>query len=228
LHPALGLFGPDAAQTIFKEPAGLRITLSGQRASGEAVGVTPRFALSGDFEITASYEILEAAALPTGMGSGVKLWGQIGVAPPDAVTLAHVVRPDKSNVHVSILARGGRPSFKQQKSGATKGRLRLVRTGSELSFQVAEGDSHAFRELRRDQVRSDDLQPLRLSANTGGAVVPLSIRLIELTIRADRMPGRRYEPKGKGSWLVAGIAVVAVAAVAGVGGFFVWRRRRGT
>ena len=63
-----------------REEAGLRITLPADRTPNQPVGFKTTMVLSGDFEITAAYELLAADPPTTGYGVGVNL----GLAPDGA------------------------------------------------------------------------------------------------------------------------------------------------
>ncbi|HUT91538.1 MAG TPA: DUF1583 domain-containing protein [Thermoguttaceae bacterium] len=231
INPVLNLFGPNATQVAGSESQGLRITLSANRPDKAAVGVSPRFAISGDFEITVGYEILSADEPPSGVGAGVGIWGQIRSDPPQAMSVACLERPEKGSAFVTQFAHertpDGKRDFKQKllAGGAgKKGRLRLARTGSELSFLVAEGEGDTFEELHRVSVRPDDVKPLRITASTNNAACGLSVRLVDLRIRADQLPGaaKPAETGGWGVWLVAFLLIIAVGVT---GGFLLWLYR---
>jgi hypothetical protein len=231
VHPALSLFGPNATQVTSGEAQGLRITLPANRPDKAAVGVSPRFAISGDFEITVGYEILSADEPPSGLGAGVGVWGQIRSDPPQAMSVACLQRPEKGTGFVAQFAHertpDGKRDFKQKllaSGAAKKGRLRLARTGSDLSFLVAEGESDTFEELHRVSVRPDDVKPLRITASTNNAACGVSIRLVDLRIRADQLPGAA-RPAETGGWRVWLVAFLLVIAVGVTGGFLLWRYR---
>jgi hypothetical protein len=73
---------------------------------------------------------------------------------------------------------------------ATRGRLRLVRIGQALYYQVAEGDETSFRELFRSLYGTKDLEMVRIAATPGDS--PCSVEVIwgDLTIRAEAFPVR--------------------------------------
>jgi hypothetical protein len=235
--PVLRLFGPNAWEATAQEAEGLRITLAAGRPDKAAVGVSPRFVISGDFEITVGYEILSAEEPPSGFGAGVGVWGQIRSDPPQAVTVARLERPQKGSAFVAHfahdLAANGKREFREKlldSGGEAKGRLRLARTGSELSFLVALGESDAFDELHRASVRTDDVGPLRISASTHNAASSLTVRLVDLRIRADQLP-RTPKPAERGSLAVWLLALLLIIAVVLGGGFLVcrdwlWPRKR--
>lgn len=227
LHAALQLFGPNLPGVTRHERQGLRITLSKNRKNPAPVGIEPKFHLSGDFEITLGYEILTADQPESGMGAGVKIWAKTAAQEFQALTLAHVISPEDENRRVAIFAteEDGERVFHTQRWPAMEksGRLRLARVGKEVAFLVAEGESESFEELQRTTVGADDLASLRISVGAGDEPCGLSVRLVDLLIRAEGVPAASA-PKGKRSrgWLVAGLMVVACG---GAGAWF-WVSRR--
>jgi len=235
IHPALSLFGPNRTQAIERDAQGLRITLPANRPDKRAVGVSPQFAISGDFEITVGYEILSADEPPSGFGAGVGVWGQIRSAPPQMINVARLERPGKGSGFVAIFAHehdaDGKRDFKQKPltgGAGGVGRIRLARTGSELSVLVGEGESEELDELHRVSVRRGDVKPLRVSVSTNNVASSLSVRLVDLRIRADQLAAAAApaETGGIGVWLVTLLLIIAVG---GTGGFLLrryWLQRR--
>lgn len=222
LPPSLTFFGPDAARVAKPTADGLQIRYSDKRPVDSAVGILSRFGISGDFEITLEYEILEAGHSSSGLGPGVKLWCKIGNAPS---TLAQVMRPKKGNAFVSIFVKDGNQLFKQETTQAKQGRLRLSRKGAVLAYSYAQDKEGSFKELRRiHPVAKDDLRSLRISASPSNTDSPVSIRLTSLDIRADGLGAAATAgKKSYAGWIVAGLLVLLAVAGAGV---FLWRKRR--
>lgn len=230
LHPALELFGPRSSRTFALDTRGLRITLPAKRRDPAAVGVSPRFRISGDFEITVTYEILSAQKPESGMGAGVQLWCAIGGEDPGAVLLGHLVNPRKDSAFVTI-ARGP-PSEEEEPSSlkwfdatGKKGKIRLTRTDSILRFLVAEGATDEFREVRQADVGTEPLRTFRLSANTNNVPAAVSVRLIDLTVRADEMGGAAVQAQRSRSW-VFWVMGLGLTTLVGVGILVWWRRSR--
>src|SRR4051794_8932466 len=73
LHDSLKLVGPDVEEAITAEEEGLRITLGATRKGHWPVEVTTDFPLSGDFEVTGTYELLSARRPTKGYGVGVHM-----------------------------------------------------------------------------------------------------------------------------------------------------------
>ena len=226
-HPALNRFGPEAASAMRSESRGLRITLASGRQDKAAVGVTPRFRIAGDFEITVGYQLLAVEKPKTGIGAGIKVWGKIQADEFQAMTLMHALDPDGSGAWLAMFATGDDPKkrkfqMKSQPTRAQSGRLRLVRTGSELSFQVAEDGREQFQEIQRVTVATGEVVSLRIGANTSGSPTGARVRLVDLRIRASALPGKPTTlPRRRQSlwWVVLGLIVILAA---GGGGFALW------
>jgi hypothetical protein len=106
------------------------------------------------------------------------------------------------------------------------GKVRLVRSGSTLSYQVADGDSNAFREIDERELGTHDLNMIRVAADNGGSPTLVDVRIKSLTIRADSLPSQAAELKARSTirwpvWLAGGLMVILLAA----GGFWLWSRR---
>jgi len=242
VHHALTPFGPNRDQAIRQESRGLLIALPAKRRDARAVGLAPKFRIAGDFEITIDYEILSADEPTSGNGVGVGIWAKLRSDDDQTVALAHLIRPKQQasgaqqskpaagskvrNEFVSTFScEGADPEGKRDlkaKSLATDGhagRLRLIRTGSELTFLAAE-ENAAFQELQRVNVSTDALMGLRLSANTSGAPCKLSLRLHDIRIRAGELPGAASPKKKSKVQLVVWLLAIVVV---GGGGFLLWR-----
>src|SRR5207249_3434674 len=69
----LAMDGPTQDAVIDPADGGLRIKLPAARRSYQPVGVATKLLFSGDFEITAGFELLSAARPAGGYGVGVSL-----------------------------------------------------------------------------------------------------------------------------------------------------------
>lgn len=227
-QPLLAPTGPAAAGALRAEPQGLRITLASKRPHLDPVGVHTRFAVRGDFEITAAYELLKADEPPKGFGSGARLFIQFDSPTKDVASLSRVVRPKEGEAFLAYHVRTGTDGKQQQQSRSGKatsatGRLRVVRTGNRLSYQVADSREE-FRELYSTDVGGGDLLGVSLTATTGGERCGADLRWVDLNVRADRLPSQGGPaPPGRTIWWVG--MVVAGILLAGTG-VAIWRRRR--
>jgi hypothetical protein len=101
--------------------------------------------------------------------------------------------------------------------------LRLVRTGSTLSFRVAEGSSDAFLDLWETEIGEDDLEIVRFAADNGGSPTLVDVLITEVKITSDdqgvpdELPPR---PSRWPLWIGLGVGVVLLG-----GGYWYWRQR---
>lgn len=213
-QPVLVPVGSGAEQALRGDGQGLRITLAANRPQMDPVGVRTRFGLRGDFEITATCQMGKTDRPTKGIGAGARLYLRFDSANRDLVSLSRVVRVKEGDsflaYHVDT-PRGGkqRDKFRVAEAKSLAARLRLVRTGETLSYQVAE-DQGDFQEIQSVDVGPGDVLDVWLTATTGGDRCAVDVRWGELRIVAEKLP------------IQAGVAghsrrVWWIAAVVGVG-----------
>jgi hypothetical protein len=228
LPPLLHPFGRNAKRLIQPQAGGLRITLPANRGAGDGVGVSPRCAASGDFEIRVAYELLSVEPPNAGYGSGVFLYVALKSDREDAFTLARAHRQREGSVYlVNQLYRKGDKVVQKPRTFPTptrSGQLCLRRVGAKVHYLVADGAGE-LREIAEAEVGKDDVQVIRLAANTGGSATGLDVRLFEFHLNAKKLPNAPAPPAGSGqSWLLAGGAVILGLGV--VAGLLYWRWSR--
>ncbi|HYT94911.1 MAG TPA: DUF1583 domain-containing protein [Gemmataceae bacterium] len=211
---------------------GWRITLPANHVNKLPVGIVPRFGVRGDFEITLAFDILRVDRPTAGNGAGVSIYITMVSPTREAATLGRLVRRGGEHVFFSHRAttpeggnrehHGGRPLV----TDASSGRLRLTRTGSLLSYQVAQGESNVFREVYQTEFGTADLDLVRFAADNGGSPTVVDVRIKSVSIRSDELGSPRREPPEADDWslwIVAGVVIVLLAA----GGYGLhWRSRR--
>jgi hypothetical protein len=241
LHPSLRLIGPDADVVSRFEDQGLRITLPADRGKPHyPVEVVTTFPLSGDFEITGTYELLSAAQPTEGYGVGVSL----NLADTEArnkfakVARANLVKAG-SVFQSEHWTNEPRRFYKVQvKPTESKlGRLRLVRKGASMRYLAADGTEGDFLEIwSQTNFGTEDLEHVHfVVADSGKPGNPIDARLIDLRIASPRLPVEQAPPTVPSSatpqtgggrfWVVAlvigGLVVTLVLVGLGV------RRSRG-
>jgi Protein of unknown function (DUF1583) len=220
-------------QQTKEEPQGLRISVPGenQEKGQRQVGIATRFRLKEDFEITTSYEILQADAAATGNGGGVSLYIMGPEPAKNAVMVSNWFRPKSLSdpegfayqcEHNYTPEQGNRRfdfSTERFSTQAHSGKLRLVRRGSVVIGLVAEEGSDEFRELRRIEYGAHEVKLIRVAADTRDPNYPVEVRIHNFEIRAADIPpeaalnnasglgtsdGSDTTPKSEGrGWLVA-------------------------
>lgn len=174
-------------ESIQREPQGLRMTLRADSEDG-MVGVANRFPIRGDFEITASYEIVNFEPPLVGYGAGPGIYIKTLSSDDNTAVLARLIRVQEGNVLSAYFAtnrpdgsRWHQPSF--TKTDATSGVLRMVRTGDSLKYYVAGPDSKDFKLLRSAPLGSQDVAIVRLGVDQGGSNANVEVLWKDLTIR---------------------------------------------
>jgi len=249
LHPALMMWGPDADEVSKFEAEGLRITLPATRPVNQPVDVATTFALSGDFEVTGTYELLSATQPNKGYGVGVGL----NIADNDArdkfANVARSMQPKHGSVYKSEY--WVHPPLKDyqalSKPTASRiGQLRLVRQGPALRCLAADGLEGNFQEIFSiPQFGTEDMAHVHFSVNDSGTPGnAVDVRLIDLKIRAADFipdpgdtnlppasasaPTLGSEPQrkpGSRKWLAA-LAIMGLLVISTFGVFLVVRRLR--
>lgn len=253
----LKTFGADTADVSKKEDEGLRFTLTAKRVWRGPVGMQLNIPLSGDFEITARYEILAAERPPVGnpgVGVGFNVandadlqklakFGRFTLAKFGDIFLVetwHKDLPKDNPLRV----------WKQEPSKLNTGLIRIKREGAILHYLAADGVDGNFQEVVSREFTDRDLRHVRLLVTNNNSPALIDVRLVDLRIRNDippnaaAAPGAPIAPKDPpgnhdanlatgpvvSMWLIV-IAIVGVAGIfvlfALVGGWLLLRSRRG-
>jgi DNA-directed RNA polymerase subunit RPC12/RpoP len=242
LLPALKLIGPDIDTVVKPEDLGLRITLPKTRAVNQPIAVMPTFSLTGDFEITGTYELLSADQPAKGYGVGVNLsiatneaWDRFG-------KVSRLLRAQEGSVYWTEFWRHDPPKdykVSSVPSDAKAGQLRLVRAGATVRFLVADGRGNEFRELAQRDFGAEDVAQVRFAVSDSGPGNAIDVRLVDLRIRSRIVPGAGVvagvpgaaglEKRADRGWLMAalliGVAIVVFVSLAGAAAFFLRKRR---
>jgi serine/threonine-protein kinase len=185
------LYVPEGDPEVI-EPSAQGLLLRVPEGFGKPVGVATRFGVRGDFEITASFEVMPGEPPETGHGLGAEL-----LAKPEGdwntfVSMARYRRAHDSIFALTHFFRIGdeaRHDGEYPTTTETSARFRLVRRGSALYYLVAGGDSDDFRELFRTRFGTQDLELVRLAATPGGSRRGVDVIWKDLTIKARELPG---------------------------------------
>ncbi|MEA3156704.1 MAG: hypothetical protein QOK44_4293 [Betaproteobacteria bacterium] len=240
LHPSLKLAGPDVKAVARPEDLGLRITLPATRAVNHPVQVTTQFSLSGDFEITGTYELLAADLPKDGYGVGISLNIATDEERTKFAKVARAMRVKEGSVYVTEF--WNRPSKAYKASSVPtevkSGQLRLVRKGKLVQFLVADGPGNEFREIKQQQFGDEDVAHARFVVTDSGSPNAIDARLVDLKIRAAKLtpdpvtdpppaPAVQEPRPGSSVWMTLSIAFGTFLLIAIlVGALLVASRRR--
>jgi serine/threonine protein kinase len=224
------------------ERSGVRITMAPENRVPRPTGIVANFKVQGDFEITGTYEILKADRPKTGYGVGVSMYAAINPDDNDAVSLARRVMTSGKTMFLSdrMQPPNEPPPHKTNTlaSRTTTGELRLKRVGAQILFLVREGDDRQFALVEALPWKRFDIRWIQFGGNTGSAKnCGLDVRLLDLTIRAEALPGAVETVEdsstgevgvfGKRGWLTAGLVMgLTLSICIFVGVWFSFRGRR--
>jgi serine/threonine-protein kinase len=210
LPGAVRPFGPQAGRVVREEPDGLRITLSRDRPHKQSVGVTLAQAVSGDFEVTATVEILQADVPPPfGFGAGVLMTAD------ETARIGRLNRARKEQVALWdqwIKEEGKKPKLigDIMPCPANVVRLRMKRIGSTLAYLWApEADGGDFQLMHEGEFRSDDVRVIKVMASTGSQPCDVDVRILELRVATAPTMAQVI------GWMAGTMAAVVVGGAAG-------------
>jgi hypothetical protein len=206
---------------VKSEPEGLRITLPKDRKNLAPVVVGTRLGIQGDFEITATLEILQADRPKGGFGVGASLF--INKADPafEGATVGRLVKPD-GNAEVfwdrgfGKTKEGLQFDIDQRPCSETKLRLRLKRTGARLAYFLGKGfDTDVYEALPPKEFGGNDIEKVIVRVSTGQQPMPVDVRLIDLRIRsgaapATPIPVAAATVESSRGWLLAALFALVV------------------
>lgn len=229
------LDGLDPADCVNVEPEGLRMTFpTGHAGKRMGTGLATTFPVRGDFEITMSYEIVkEPKPADAGDGTALYLWADLNKPTMNRAMLSRADWPGPMfTIWVHLSDEGAaKPKVDNMKTfptTLTKGRLRMVRTGSLLAHYVADAEGGEFTLLDEHPFGAEELERVRIGGYTGGVAAALDFRITDLRIRAQSLPTfpAAAPPPRKGRLAVALAAALAATFAAGVWLFARKYRRR--
>ena len=221
LPPFFQQIGVDERTLIRPEEEGLRITLPQNRRRTDYAGVLLPYPLQGDFEITTGYEILHANRPEQGHGVGFSLYLTTATALRGGLGFERLSRSNEGEVFLSTrmtTTPDGNEQYHHNfhETTSKSGRLRLVRTGAEVSFFAADGAGE-FRKVFVNHLGPEDLQTVRLAAYPGYAHNLVDLRIHDLRIRkltaaeSQAVVDRSIEPENGGPG--AGLSLILVVSL---------------
>ncbi len=237
IPPEMYLAGAVGNAEVRPEPEGLRITLKGDRPNPIGrVGLEMKTVVRGDFEIMAGYEILQGARPTKGYGVGFEMFAHTLHTPQRGIGAYRMARVKEGDVYFisrSYHHDDGTPGWEQDSlaTSATAGRLRLTRTGNEVTAWAAEGIG-PFKELRTMRLGPEDITVLWFMAYTGHQAYPLDLRITDVAIRSTgTLPapaaaaGDSAPPASSKYWRLLALALLLLLMAAA--GLWLYLRRRG-
>jgi hypothetical protein len=192
-------FGSNTHRAMRTDFRGLRISPVDPE-SRIPVGLVARVGVRGDFEITMTFEVLRLYKPAGGNDAGLSIYVSSASLTKEAATLGRFVRTDGEQIilcHHASTPQGEerRHQGKRVPKTALTGQLRLVRRGTLLSYQFAEGTASAFQELYQTEWVGEDLDTVRFAMENGNPPTVVDVLIRAVSIRADDFGPARPVPQ---------------------------------
>jgi serine/threonine protein kinase len=241
--PSLVLAGPNVDEVAKTDAQGLRVTIPAGMADTRPVVVELEKRMRGDFEIALSYELIAVGKPVPRYGAGVMML--VGFHSPSPLNArlgrSRQLTGEQFGAHKLVTGPDGKEKYvnnAHRSATRSRGKLRLVRNGSTLHYQVAE-DGDNWMRIQSVEIGTDDVKTVQLHCFTMYTPIALDVRLIELTIDADEFPnGMGSERVATGAtipevppetekkgWL-AGTVILGLLMALSLGGWLFLRPRR--
>ena len=215
--PAVALIGPEAQTQVQTDAEGLRITLPAGRKDCWNVGVELPVRLRGDFAIDVGFELLAIGDTIPDPAAGVQMRLTLAGSntifalarlrnryAPQRASRFQVVGHDGETFaayRIGILPKGNeKHEGPNVRAVEPRGRLKLLRTGSQLHSLVSDGGS-PYQRIQSEEVGTGDVDSLRLVGFSGWGPVAVDVRFTDLVIEAEQLPDG---VPGRLSWSKAG------------------------
>jgi hypothetical protein len=209
-------YGYLPTRSIIRDNAGIRIWLPTATPGVGQTGLYSYFAVAGDFEFSANYELLDLPPPQGGYGASVAIVVD-SQGPGGSVTLARGQAPQQSPGYLVTRGLPGDvgPTYETNHypSTAKAGRLVLRRAKAEVTCLVSDGPAAELRELCRLPFVPDTVRQVRLYGDAGGSRTAVDARLTRIKLTATEIAGGApvFEPP-QSHWLLwAGGGGVAAA-----------------
>src|SRR5262245_11651807 len=227
LTEKLTLFGVDAEEYVKPEVGGLRITPPPDGKQTFGWGVAGRFMLSGDFEVTGTYELITTDPPTQGGGVGVALNLEHGQK--KFAKIGRFRRSWDGDQYVAESRVGIPDQFRapHEPTQTRTAQLRFVRKGAMLHFLVADAPDAEFREILQTEFGDEDLDMVRFIANNNKSPTALDVRLLDLTIKSGNLiPAQTLDLSRAGLVQALLVGLLATLLLASIGIWIYTRRRR--
>jgi hypothetical protein len=186
LPPEMMVRPRGAERFIRSEAEGLRVTLPKDRDNLEPVKLSTRFGVTGDFEITATVEILHAEKLPEGAwGVGAALFLNKVEPTNQGASFGRLSRgAGKEVIYYDLFGKPGEADIAFAPCHEKLVRLRMKRTASRVAYLLGNGIAGENFAAVGAKDFGDDIQQVTVRILTGKMPYSVDVRLIDLRVRS--------------------------------------------
>jgi RNA polymerase sigma factor (sigma-70 family) len=197
-------YGPTPERYVRPEEEGLRMTLPAEGGPAEPVGILLRYPVQGDFELDATFDVLDIGA-PVKDPAGVTLYLLVDSGDRDGIQLGQLrwsPQVTQIGVSVRINAEGGHGRrYKEGKTlapGSAEGlvRFHVTRRGSRFAYFAARGGADELEPIDEREVSAANLLMVRLAVDPGWSPgVPVDAHLVDFAMSGTCVG---YDPSAPG------------------------------
>ena len=197
--------GPRPERFVRFEPEGLRISLPAANGPAQPLGVALRPIVRGDFELEATFELLQVVRPNEGPGVGLTVYFFMDDEEWNGLWFGKMQDKVRGPVFLVGHRTGDRSQGEERvdqftdtlvaRKEAGVFRLRVERRGSVFRCFAAEGESGAFRLMRTLDASDKDVRIVRFAADPGW--LPNALvdgRLVEFTLKAEQLVEPQADP----------------------------------
>lgn len=224
-----GRFGPRSTKVVIVESnGGIRLYLPAESKGAKQAGMYSYFALAGDFEVSANYELINVPMPTKGYGAGFGLAVDTGGLEGDVSVRRGQWIGEGEGIQV---IRGqnldGEMSYETKffPTKTKKGRIVLRREKDEIVLRVADKPFGEAIELYRVPFTETTIRSLRVYADSGGSPTIVDGRITNLTATAAEITGGIPE-RDRDEFPIWVIILSIVLAI--ILGLLVWYLTRGS
>lgn len=183
--------GPGGRQFVRRGPKGWTISVP-ESSPTEAIGLTTKAVIHGDFMLEAAYDIEAIEQPENGAGVGPSLYVAVEGGAKNAAQLARLNRVKEGPVVSSAFlftSKNGRRRHDVEFSPCevSKGRLRLERRGAAMTYSYQEPNGQ-WSQTRQVEFGLQSISTMRLALERGGEATPATIHWTDISLRLHELP----------------------------------------
>jgi hypothetical protein len=187
---SMGLMTGGGGEAVCRPTSdGIHCTIPPGQDQVKYSGVTLRFGLRGDFQITARYRLISMPQGEPGCFPALKI--SIWDAGEHWAQMVRQILATEGDVFSAFYKQPGAPhaSVVYRPTSVTAGRLSLRRVGTTLHYLATIDESDELVELHAIEFPDDDVTKIHLAAQTGGSPTGVEMIWHDLQIEADAVLG---------------------------------------
>lgn len=219
-------YGYQSNRTIHRDWGGVRIQLPPTEKKTEQTGVYSYFAMAGEFEVTAGFELFDIPEPGKGYGASVGIG--IDSESPEGlqITLHRGNYPRRGSGFWLTVSRDKESKEESERKenqsrfflgrGET-GKLSLKRDKDEVVCLISDDFNAPLKEIDRVPFPHRTIRVFRAFADNGGTSEEVDGRIVGIKITADSVTGGIPDPESSGwGWIVWIVGPIALVILGGV------------